>query len=199
MLHSTTTFFLGHSWTYAMTIVVSSVFQVICFPHEGKIMTIDQLSFSHSDSAAWSDLIVPLIDGSQMVTESIGIGMYSSLMGTFNIPTPISYISSTLIARAHQFTGSMSQVHHFQMTYFEDPWILPSPSDSIEGIKHAGMENPLSATEISYQAIQRATVDSDPTPLQTRRLMIFRHPFGWLTLLILLIVLRWYFPLMRLF
>jgi hypothetical protein len=38
---------LGHSWTYAMTIFISLAFQFIFFPHEGKIMTMDQLSFSH--------------------------------------------------------------------------------------------------------------------------------------------------------
>jgi len=32
---------LGRSWSYAMTDVVSSVFQPIKFPHNGKIITID--------------------------------------------------------------------------------------------------------------------------------------------------------------
>jgi hypothetical protein len=32
---------LGHNWTYAMTIVVSSIFHTLCFPHDGKIVTID--------------------------------------------------------------------------------------------------------------------------------------------------------------
>jgi hypothetical protein len=31
----------GHSWTYAMQAVVATVFQVLLFPHEGQIMTID--------------------------------------------------------------------------------------------------------------------------------------------------------------
>jgi hypothetical protein len=34
---------LGCNWTYAMTIVVSSVFHTLCFPHEGKIVMIDQV------------------------------------------------------------------------------------------------------------------------------------------------------------
>jgi hypothetical protein len=38
--------FLGRSWTYAMHVVVATVFWVLCFPHEGQIVTIDQLSFS---------------------------------------------------------------------------------------------------------------------------------------------------------
>jgi hypothetical protein len=32
---------LGHNWTYAMTVIVSSIFRTLCFPHDGKIMTID--------------------------------------------------------------------------------------------------------------------------------------------------------------
>jgi hypothetical protein len=32
---------LGHNWTYAMTIVVSSIFHTLCFPHDGKIVTIN--------------------------------------------------------------------------------------------------------------------------------------------------------------
>jgi hypothetical protein len=39
--------FLGRSWTYAMQPVVTIFFQVLLFPHEGWIVTIDQLSFSH--------------------------------------------------------------------------------------------------------------------------------------------------------
>ena len=36
---------LGHDYVYNMEAIVSTLFQVICFPHEGKIVTIDQLSF----------------------------------------------------------------------------------------------------------------------------------------------------------
>jgi hypothetical protein len=34
---------LGCNWTYAMTAVVSSIFCTLCFPHDGKIVTIDQV------------------------------------------------------------------------------------------------------------------------------------------------------------
>ena len=37
---------LGRIWTYAMQDVVAIVFRVLLFPHEGRIVTIDQLSFS---------------------------------------------------------------------------------------------------------------------------------------------------------
>ena len=36
---------LGHDYFYAMKVVVSTLFRVIHFPHDGKIVTIDQLSF----------------------------------------------------------------------------------------------------------------------------------------------------------
>jgi hypothetical protein len=38
---------LGRSWTYAMQAVVMTVFRVLLFPHEGQMVTIDQLSFTH--------------------------------------------------------------------------------------------------------------------------------------------------------
>ena len=39
---------LGRNWTYAMIVIMSFVFRTLCFPHEGKIMEIDQLSFAYS-------------------------------------------------------------------------------------------------------------------------------------------------------
>ena len=43
---------LGRNYAYAMGALVSSLFRVICFPHEGRIMTIDQLSFFGPEMAA---------------------------------------------------------------------------------------------------------------------------------------------------
>ena len=37
---------LGRIWTYAMSAIASAVFQVVVFPHEGKFVTVDQLSFT---------------------------------------------------------------------------------------------------------------------------------------------------------
>jgi hypothetical protein len=83
---------LGCNWTYAMTVVVSSVFCTLCFPHEGKIMTIDQLSFTHASPNASVGPSIPVINNSQPTTEDIGVGMYSSLMGTFDFVAPIHHI-----------------------------------------------------------------------------------------------------------
>ena len=43
---------LGRSWSYAMTDVVSSVFRMTMFPHKGKIVKFDQLSYYSSDLAS---------------------------------------------------------------------------------------------------------------------------------------------------
>ena len=37
---------LGRGWTYAMSAIASVVFRVVVFPHEGKLVTIDQLDFT---------------------------------------------------------------------------------------------------------------------------------------------------------
>jgi hypothetical protein len=38
---------LGHDYIYAMNIVVSTLFQVINLPHNGSIVTIDQLEYDN--------------------------------------------------------------------------------------------------------------------------------------------------------
>jgi len=38
---------LGHDYVYAMNVVVSSLFRVMCFPHNGNIFTIDHLASSN--------------------------------------------------------------------------------------------------------------------------------------------------------
>jgi len=89
----------------------------------------------------------------------------------------------------------ISQVHHFWMMYFEDPWILSSPSNSVEELKHEGMEKPLSIAEDAYQD----TIDSSPTHLHMEEVNDILTPIWEVTILILHIVSRWYFPQMRLF
>ena len=37
---------LGRSWNYAMSVIASTIFWVVVFPHEGKLVTIDQLDFT---------------------------------------------------------------------------------------------------------------------------------------------------------
>jgi hypothetical protein len=136
---------LGHNWTYSMTVVVSSIFRTLCFPHEGKIMTIDQLSFVYVSLNASVGPSIPMIENSQSTTEDIGVGMYSSLMGTFDFVAPIHHI----YAMSSRYSSSVRSVPFFT-SYFNDPWTLPSLTISCEGQSHIGMTMPLSSMEIQY-------------------------------------------------
>ena len=40
---------LGRTWFYAMKVVASTIFRLLCFPHQGKIVTINQLDFCTYD------------------------------------------------------------------------------------------------------------------------------------------------------
>jgi hypothetical protein len=55
---------LGCNWNYAMIVVISSVFQTLCFPHNGKIVSIDQLSFSYASPNASVGSSIPLVGNS---------------------------------------------------------------------------------------------------------------------------------------
>jgi hypothetical protein len=152
---------LGRSWTYAMQVVVATVFQVLLFPHEGRIVTIDQLSFSRPDPALGAST-VPMIDNPQSSVVNVGFGLCPSLMGTFNYPPPhddVKFISNHHKAEIFQFSL-------FCMTYFEDLWILPSPSATMDETGHFVMSMPLSVAEVAYSLVQQASANLDLTPAQ---------------------------------
>ena len=43
---------------------------------------------------------IPLVEHVRPASKSLGDGMYASLMGTFDIPTPIKYIGSTSVGNS---------------------------------------------------------------------------------------------------
>ena len=55
-------FILGRSWTYAMSTIASAIFRVVVFAHEGKLVTIDQLSFTRKRHMESNESNVPLFD-----------------------------------------------------------------------------------------------------------------------------------------
>jgi hypothetical protein len=57
------TLLLGQDYVYAMKAIVSTLFRVISFPHDGRMVTIDQLSFVGPD---W----ITSLNGSYMQTVS---------------------------------------------------------------------------------------------------------------------------------
>jgi hypothetical protein len=79
--------FLGRSWIDSMCAVVLTLFHVVCFPHQGKVVTVDQLAFFNSDTRASNISFIPKTPPGY---ENVGVGLLkdSSLMGTFPIPPP---------------------------------------------------------------------------------------------------------------
>jgi hypothetical protein len=43
------TLLLGQDYVYAMKFIVSTLFRVIYFPHDGRVVTVDQISFIDPD------------------------------------------------------------------------------------------------------------------------------------------------------
>ena len=69
---------LGQNCIYAMKVILSSIFRVVCFPFEDHIVTIDQMYFDNSDSSRSLGLTISAIDNSQLETENVGFIMYLS-------------------------------------------------------------------------------------------------------------------------
>jgi len=145
-----------------MMAVVSSVFRVIRFPHEGKLVTIDQLSYCRAETTTATRPNIPLVSNSTRACDNVGVGMYPALMGTFNLPPPISYIDSVPIyAISSIATNSTDKICYFRTSYFEDPWVVPVSSVLVEEDGCTGTPMTSSAAEIAYQAVQSAIADPD--------------------------------------
>jgi hypothetical protein len=168
---------LGHNWTYAMTIFVSSVFCTLCFLHDGKIMMIDQLSFVYASPNASVGPLIPMINNSQATTKNIDVRMYSYLMGAFDFMALIHHVYA-MSSRPISKERSIS----FHTYYFNDPWNLTSSNSSCEGQSHARMAMPLSTTEIVYQDVLDSSIDYDPVTSPTDEEDPFIK-FFWATLL----------------
>jgi hypothetical protein len=152
---------LGRSWTYAMQAVVATVFRVLLFPHEDWIVTIDQLCFSRPDPSLGVSVVL-MIDNPQPSIVNVGVGLCPYLMRTFDyLPSQgdVKFISD-------HHKVEIFQVSSFRMTYFNDPWILPSPSVMMDGIGHPGMSMPLSIAEVAYSLVQQASTNTNPNPAQ---------------------------------
>jgi hypothetical protein len=139
---------LGYSWINSMHIVVSTIFRVVNFPHQGKVITVDQLAFFNYDSRTSN---VPFISKTPPCYKNVRVDLLkdSNLMGTFQIPPPdipppffasINMISNIVIETPNSY----------------DPWVVPNPSDCL----CYGNKMPLSSVESSYQDIQSATPSS---------------------------------------
>ena len=98
-----------------MSAIASVVFWVLVFPHEGKLVTVDQLDFTQKGHMESNESTVPLVDHVKPTSQSLGAGMYASLMGTFDLPAPINYIGSTSVGKSITMVINRN-----------DPWVLPT-------------------------------------------------------------------------
>jgi hypothetical protein len=155
---------LGRNWTNAMVISVSFFFHILCFPHQGDIVTMDRLSFAYSSPNAYVGPSIPVIKNSQPTTENIGIRMYSYLMGTFDFSALIHHVYA-MSSRPASTRRSIP----FRTSYFSDPWTLPSPTALGEGKLHAGKTMPLSEVKIMYQVVLNSFVDLEPVTSPTHK------------------------------
>ena len=80
-----------------MKVVTSTIFRLLRFPRQGKIVTINQIDYCTLDLHPNGNSIIPLITESASVAQSIGEGMFKDpcLMGVFslsasNIPSMVA-------------------------------------------------------------------------------------------------------------
>ena len=89
--------------------------------------------------------------------------MYSSLMGTFDFPSPIARINVVSSSR------ESSWEEFFRTHYFSDPWTLPSPTTTLDEGQVGGMAFPISAAELRFQSIINSA-DNHSTPFSEEEL-----------------------------
>lgn len=87
---------LDCSWIYAMIVIVSTVFPIILFPLDGRIVAEDQLSFFTPDDFSLPSDSAPLVGGIPYSYISIRTGLFkgSSVMGCFPLPAACGYVDS---------------------------------------------------------------------------------------------------------
>ena len=135
-----------------MEAVPSSYFRCIKFPYEGKLVTIDQLSFYNAPNESGTP--VPFVDNSTPACENMGVGLYSSIMGSFNIFAPILSVKSFPIYALTQVAqGQGFLKRSFKTTYLSDPWTLPKSDTLVNEDGTTGMASPLSAIEAAYRTV----------------------------------------------
>jgi hypothetical protein len=149
---------LGPRWIDSMHAIVSTLFLIVRFPHQGKVVTVDQMMFFNSDTRTSN---VPFIAKTPPGYKNVGVGLLkdSTLMGTFLIPPPD--VPPSLVTLINMISTSIRKT-----PASSDPWIVLEPSDYL----HYGDQMPLNLAESTYQAIQLAGPstpslgDSSPDP-----------------------------------
>ena len=122
-----------------MRAVASTIYRLVHFPHQGKIVSIDQLDYYTPNVCFDTTANVPLVSNSHQVPELIRAGLFKDpcLMGVFPPPVPYAFIAPINMI---SFVG----------TLMCDPWVLPN----LTKVETFGDAMLLSPTEMTYSAIQ---------------------------------------------
>ena len=84
----------------------------------------------------------------------MGVGLYSSLMGSFNISAPILSVMSFPIYALTQVAREQGFLERsFKTTYLSDPWALPKLNTLVNEDEAIGMASPLSVVEVAYRTV----------------------------------------------
>ena len=85
---------LGQSYMYAMSAIASSFFHIMMFPHEDRIITVDQLTHTEKHPLTNRDMVLPYVDTATdglLRYQEYGPGQFkpSSVLGSFLGDPPI--------------------------------------------------------------------------------------------------------------
>jgi hypothetical protein len=146
-----------------MMAIVSLVFRVLIFPHQGKVVTIYKLYYYIPNSRANIGMNIPFTYDSKTSFDNIDVGIlkYSFLMGTFTLPplvgyvnlSPICMILSSII-ESQGFSLMPISIEYIVLQHLisshtlvvnQDPWAMPYLLD----IEFLGSSMLLSVIEIS--------------------------------------------------
>jgi hypothetical protein len=112
-------FLLRWNWFYEMKVVAYSIFHVKHFPHQGNIVTIDQLDYCTPDLRTSANTNVPFVGDYLGGYASVSMGIFkdSSLLETFTLPSPHTTHLAPIII--------ISSIDCSFGSY--DPWIILDP------------------------------------------------------------------------
>jgi hypothetical protein len=147
---------------YAMKVVASSVFQMMMFAHNGKIITIDQVSHYKPNHSANIDNIMPLVhtsyDAYSLIDMPPRIFKDPSLLGAYHGEPPLRHPSTQVcVYFLMQFSLETpflplrplptSMSHYLKKFYLRDHLRtllhhLPSISPSPRGKSRSGRQSP---------------------------------------------------------
>lgn len=117
----------------------------------GENVKVNQLDYSSVDPRATSNSTVLMVDNPRPPTENLGVGMYSSLMGTFDLPPPIARID-TISSSKEPLRKEFVQTH-----YFSDPGPLSSSVTTSDDGRVGEIESSMSAAELRCESIDNSS------------------------------------------